>query len=253
MQHGQGPSISRLALQPGHDGASPRIVAPIPPGVLRPSEYTAALIETLMGLRARIAGTQAIEIGIGCGVVLAAIAGLGARTLFGVDVEEIALQTSFELMQAVGAAGRLELVRGNLWQPVGDRKFDLVVANLPHFPTESGEVPERLKTWSDGGPDGRRQLDPFLDGLAAHLAPGGRAIITHNAFVGLSLTRRCIARHDLSARIVRTHLLSLSSDKLSQMSPRIRQRENGRSLRSIGPHHFVTMHIVEIRAARRST
>jgi release factor glutamine methyltransferase len=221
--------------------------------VLRPSEYTAALIDALMGQRASIEGTQAIEIGIGCGVVLAAIAGMGARTLCGVDVEEIALQTSFGLIQAVGAADRLELLCGNLWQPVGDRRFDLVVANLPHFPIEGGEVPGRLKSWSDGGPDGRRLLDPFLDGLAAHLAPGGRAIITHNAFVGLSLTRRCIARHDLAARIMRTHLLALSTDKLGQMSPKIRQREIGRSLSSIGPHHFVTMHIVEIRAARRST
>ena len=55
-------------------------------------------------------------------------------------------------------------------------------------------IPGRLPTWSAGGADGRALLDPFLEGLAAHLAPGGRAVITHNAFVGLERSREIVAR-----------------------------------------------------------
>ena len=253
MQNEQCLLISRFASRPESrvtaDVAIDQLAAP---GVLRPSEYSVALIDALAGMPDYIEGASVIEIGTGCGVVLAAVAGMGARTLCGVDIEDIALQSTTNLFRSVGAEDRLELLQGHLWQPVGNRQFDLVVANLPHFPIKGGELPGRLKTWSDGGPDGRRLLDPFLDGLAAHMAPGGRAVITHNAFVDMSLTRRRIARHDLSARILRTHLLLLSSEKLAQMSETIRQREIGQGLCSIGPHHFVAMHIVEIRCIRRS-
>ena len=253
MQSERCSSISRFALRRGNQTTADAAIDHLAsPGVLRPSEYSVALIDALVGMGDSIDGASVIEIGTGCGVVLAAAAGMGARTLCGVDIEDIALRSSDDLLRSVGAHDRLELLQGHLWQPVGNRQFDLVLANLPHFPLDGGELPGRLKSWSDGGPDGRRLLDPFLDELAAHLAPGGRAVITHNACVGMPLTRRRVACHDLSARILRTHLLSLSNEKLAQMSKKIRQREIGRGLCSIGPHYFVAMHIVEIRYTRRS-
>ena len=89
-----------------------------------------------------------------------------------------------------------------MWLPVGGRRFDLIVANLPHFPMERS---------ADPGPpaelERRRRrrpalLDPFLEGLAGHLAPGGRALITHNAFVGLDRSRADRRRgYGLSLRV----------------------------------------------------
>jgi release factor glutamine methyltransferase len=100
--------------------------------VLRPSEYTAALIETLTGMRRVVQGATVLEIGSGSGVVLAALAGLGAASLCGIDREDQAIRTAEILLGSVGAEA--ELLCGDLWQPVTGRRFDLVVANLPHFP-----------------------------------------------------------------------------------------------------------------------
>jgi methylase of polypeptide subunit release factors len=193
-------------------------------------------------------GATVLEIGSGSGVVLAALAGLGAASLCGIDREDQAIRTAEILLGSVGAEA--ELLCGDLWQPVTGRRFDLVVANLPHFPTESCDFPGRLPSWSHGGPDGRRLLDPFLDGLAAHLTPSGRAVITHNAFVGLAATRRSLARSGLRAQIRRTILLAVPSEKLRVMTAAIRTREEGRTILSLGAYTFARMHILDISARR---
>jgi release factor glutamine methyltransferase len=136
-----------------------------------------------------------------------------------------------------------------MWRPVAGRRFGLVTANLPHFPMKSAELSGRLPSWSDGGIDGRRLLDPFLDGLAGHLAPGGRAVIAHNAFVDLERSREKVKHAGLSLRIAHTTLVYLPDEKLEHMSESIVRREEGRSIHRYGPYAFAEMHIVEIGAA----
>ena len=58
---------------------------------LRPSEYTAALIQVLQANAGRVRGATVLEIGSGSGVVLAALGGLGAASLCGIDIEEDAV------------------------------------------------------------------------------------------------------------------------------------------------------------------
>lgn len=247
-----------MMLQPWQTPApltTPRVpdetAAELAPAVLRPSEYSVALIAAVNGLGRKLVGADVLEIGVGCGVVLGAAAGQGAARLCGVDIEDLALRSTDALLRVLGARERCELLHGHLWQPVAGRRFDLVLANLPQFPIEHGMVAGRLRSWSDGGPDGRRLLDPFLDGLGAHLAEGGRAVITHNLFVDLKQTRRRLARQGLSARVLRRHLLALSEEKLGQMSRAVYGRELGRSLNRIGPHHFAEMHVIKIGAPGR--
>ena len=139
--------------------------------------------------------------------------------------------------------------RGDMWQPVAGRRFDLIVANLPHFPMPPNEVKGRLSTWSCGGADGRQLLNPFLDGLAQHLASGGRAVITHNAFVSVQQSRSLLRRHGLALRIVQTILVNIPDLKLELLTPGILASEEGRTIFRYGPHAFADMHFVEIGAA----
>jgi release factor glutamine methyltransferase len=216
---------------------------------LRPSEYTAALIQVLRARAACVRGANALEIGSGSGVVLAALGALGAASLFGIDIESEAVASSALLLRGLGHGENARMYHGDMWPPVTGRRFDLITANLPHFPMESGEFAGRLPSWSWGGPDGRRLLDRFLDGFAAHLAPGGRAVITHNAFVDLELSRAMVARGGLSLRVAMTVLIHIPSEKLALMTRSILCFEEGRSIYRYGPYAFAEMHIVEIGAA----
>ncbi|WP_428667791.1 methyltransferase domain-containing protein [Reyranella sp.] len=221
---------------------------PIVP-VLRPSEYTAALIQALQASRDRVRGARVLEIGSGSGIVLAALGAMGAAALCGVDIEPDAVSAGRRLLGECGLGTMAEFHRGDMWLPVAGRRFDLIVANLPHFPMEPVPVAGRLSTWSSGGADGRWLLDPFLEGLSVHLAPGGRAVLSHNAFVGLDRSRDIAHDHGLSLRIVLTVLVYIAEQKLARMTPDVLRAEEGRSLHRHGPYTFGEMHIVEIGAA----
>jgi release factor glutamine methyltransferase len=199
---------------------------------LRPSEYTAALIQVLRARAAWVRGANALEIGSGSGVVLAALGALGAASLCGIDIESEAVSSSALLLRGLGHGANARMYHGDMWLPVTGRRFDLITANLPQFPTESGEFAGR-----------------FLEGLAAHLAPGSRAIITHNAFVDLELSRAMVAQDGLSLRVAMTVLIQIPSEKLALMTQSILCFEEGRSIYRYGPYTFAEMHIVEIGAA----
>ena len=217
-----------------------------PVAALRPSEYTAALIHVLRARAASVRNSDVLEIGSGSGVVLAALGALGAASLCGIDIENDAVLSGSLLLDELGYGDNFEFHRGDMWLPVAGRRFDLIAANLPHFPMEPKEIGCRLPSWSSGGPDGRVLLDRFLSGLAVHLAPGGRAVITHNGFVDLELSRWIVEQSGLSLRIASTILVYISSEKLASMTRNILCAEEGRSIYRYGPYAFGEMHIVEI-------
>jgi len=214
---------------------------------LRPSEYTAALIHAIRAEPSRVCGARVLEIGCGSGVVLAVLGGLGAVSLCGIDIERDSIATGQSLLRELGHDA--EIYQGDMWQPVSGRRFDLIVANLPHFPMDHFEISGRLSTWSSGGIDGRELLDPFLEGLSDHLGANGRSLITHNAFVDVGRSRGILERHGLAMHIVKTVLVHIANEKIDLMTPSILRAEEGSSLHRYGPHTFADMHIVEIAAA----
>ena len=238
--------MSGLALMPVADAT---IVEPQSKvAALRPSEYTAALIQALRARADWVRDAEALEIGSGSGVVLAAIGRLGAASLCGVDIEGVAVASGNFLLHTMGFAGRTALYCGDMWRPVAGRRFDLIAANLPQFPMQPLGYGDRLPSWSSGGSDGRRLLDRLLERLAAHLAPGGRALLTHNGFVGLDKTREMLRRDGLALRVAATVLVYLAEEKLDLMTPDVLRAEEGHSIYRYGSHAFAEMHVVEIGA-----
>jgi release factor glutamine methyltransferase len=191
-----------------------------------------------------------LEIGSGSGVVLAALGALGAISLCGIDIEEDAVSSGMLLLEELGHGKTAELHLGDMWSPVGDRSFDLIVANLPHFPMADDHFPGRLPSWSGGGPDGRRMLDPFLEGLRSHLAVGGRAFLTHNAFVGVERSREIVERLGFTLRVASTTLINIPDEKLYRMTKAVLGAEAGQSIHGYGPYAFAELHVVEIGAPR---
>jgi release factor glutamine methyltransferase len=216
---------------------------------LRPSEYTTLLIQALRADPDAVAGTCALEIGFGSGVILAALGDLGAAHLCGVDIEQRAVADASQMLGDLGYAAICELFQGDMWLPVAARRFDLIIANLPHFPTEHGQVGDRLPTWSCGGPDGRQFLDEFIEGLGEHLRPGGRALVTHNAFVGIDCSRERAARYGFELRVVMPSLVYIPTEKLRTMTESVRLGQQGRTIHVYGPCSFGEMSIVEFRRA----
>jgi carbamoyltransferase len=61
---------------------------------------------------------------------------------------------------------------GDLFAPVRNQRFDLIIANPPFVP-----APQRGPAYHSGGPRGDRILRRVVAGLGTHLRAGGRAVI----------------------------------------------------------------------------
>src|SRR5205085_1827758 len=138
--------IQRGAVMPGLKLAPMRQLHE-PVAALRPSEYTAALIHVLRARAASVRNSDVLEIGSGSGVVLAALGALGAASLCGIDIESEATLSGSLLLRELGYGDNVEFHRSDMWQPVAGRRFDLIAANLPHFPMEPREIGCRLLCW----------------------------------------------------------------------------------------------------------
>jgi release factor glutamine methyltransferase len=68
----------------------------------------------------------------------------------------------------------IEILFGNLFEPVENRKFDVILFNTPYLPTEDDEVIDDTINYAfDGGLNGRKVIDIFLDEVGNHLNDGG--------------------------------------------------------------------------------
>jgi release factor glutamine methyltransferase len=211
-----------------------------------PSQYTAALLHALRRHPEWARGASVLEIGCGSGVLLAAAGALGAASLCGVDVERVAVAATLELLGGLELDAEVEVHQGDLFTPVDGRRFDLVLANLPHFPMEAGAIGDRLPTWSSGGADGRSLLDPFLAGLGRHLTPPGRAVIAHNAFVGLEATEAAALGQGLRVDVTAALLVDLPPPKLARLTPGVLRREAGRTIHRYGGLAFGELLVLTI-------
>jgi len=113
-------------------------------------------------------GDDVLELCLGSGVNALAAAAKGARVA-GVELSPRA--AAFARFNRALAGVELEILEGSLFEPVGPRRFDLVLVNPPFELVPPGEE------WflhSHGGEDGLSVVREILAALPAHLKPGGR-------------------------------------------------------------------------------
>jgi ribosomal protein L3 glutamine methyltransferase len=112
--------------------------------------------------------------GSGCLAVLAAMRFPNA-TVDAVDISADALAVAATNVAAHGLAARITLHHGDLFAPLGDARYDLIIANPPYvdaagmaaLPPECRHEPALAL---DGGPDGIAIVRQIIDNAGQHLA-----------------------------------------------------------------------------------
>ncbi|TLS46720.1 class I SAM-dependent methyltransferase [Streptomyces montanus] len=107
----------------------------------------------------------AFDLGTGTGVLAAVLARRGFDHIVATDISTRALDCARENVQRLELAARVEVFGPALYP---DGRADLVVCNPPWIPARPASVLEYGVYDADGA-----MLHGFLDGLAAHLEPGG--------------------------------------------------------------------------------
>ncbi|MGO1228764.1 50S ribosomal protein L11 methyltransferase [Brachybacterium sp. AOP42-C2-15] len=110
-------------------------------------------------------GAEAFDLGTGTGVLAAVLARRGAARVVATDINPRAVDNARENIQRLGLEDRVEVLEANLFPP---GQADLVVCNPPWLPGTATSALE-LGIYDEDS----SMLRGVLDGLSAHLRPGG--------------------------------------------------------------------------------
>jgi ribosomal protein L3 glutamine methyltransferase len=115
--------------------------------------------------------------GSGCLAILAALHFPNAE-IDAVEISKDALAVAARNVSDHGLDDRVTLYRGDLFQPLGDARYDLIISNPPYVDAEGmaalpPECRAEPKLAFDGGADGLDVVRRILDEARAHLADDG--------------------------------------------------------------------------------
>ncbi len=117
-------------------------------------------------------GQSVLEIGTGSGLV-SMYASLLTDDVTATDINYNALELA-EKNFKLNNINTIKLEFGDLFEPVKDRKFDVILFNTPYLPTDSDDIiNDDLNYAFDGGLDGRKVIDRFINQVSNHLNDKG--------------------------------------------------------------------------------
>lgn len=170
------------------------------PGVFKPHSDSRLLASHVMKERLP-REAKVLDLCTGSGVLAVAAATTGFAEVVAVDISRRSTITAAANAWLNGV--RITTLRGDLFEAVGDRRFDLIVSNPPYLP---GRVPpvgrhSAARAW-ESGVSGRRLLDRICAQAPAHLNPGGVLLLVHSSVCGERKTIETLGAAGLPARVV---------------------------------------------------
>ncbi len=119
-------------------------------------------------------GASVLDMGCGVGVLAIYAALAGAGHVVATDVMPEACRLAALNAERNNVAGQVQVVCGDLWQPLQGQQFDVIIDDVSGIADEVA----RLSSWfpdpvPTGGPDGTHHVVKMLESVREHLRPGG--------------------------------------------------------------------------------
>jgi HemK-related putative methylase len=140
------------------------------PKVPRTGEFLASQIDSRLVQR----DLEVLDMGTGSGVC-AVFAAKHAQRVVAVDINAAAVRCAGINALLNRLEHRIEVRHGDLFEPVLDERFDLVLFNPPFV--QGAPQDDRDRAWRSND-----VAERFAAGLGAHLKPGGSALILLSTF-----------------------------------------------------------------------
>jgi release factor glutamine methyltransferase len=145
------------------------------PQVYEPAEDSFLLAEAALSIIKN--SENILEVGCGSGIICAVIKKNTAAKVTGIDINPYAAKCTRD--------NGVESIRGDLLSCIRG-KFDIIIFNPPYLPTDDSE---RTKGWInialDGGSDGRKIINRFLEEAGSNLLENGRILMLVSSLTGI--------------------------------------------------------------------
>ena len=145
-------------------------------------------------------GQSVLEIGTGSGIV-SMYASLLTDDVTATDINYNALELA-EKNFKINNIDTIKLEFGDLFEPVKDQKFDVILFNTPYLPTDSDDIiNDDLNYAFDGGLDGRNVIDRFINQVSNHLNDKGIVQMIQSSLSDNEKTLNMFDRNGFIAKI----------------------------------------------------
>jgi len=166
--------------------------------VYEPSDDSFLLAEHSKSLKGEI-----LEIGTGCGIVgILNAKNNPENKILAVDINPEAVKNAKSNAEK-NEIQNIDFIQSNLFSKIPKRRFDAIIFNPPYLPTGKDEkINTNLNHAFDGGIDGRKVLDEFLDSFSGFLKSKGKLLILHSSLNNPEKTIRKLESMGFSVKIL---------------------------------------------------
>ena len=152
--------------------------------VLIPRPDTETLVEEALERCRGKTHVDLVDVGTGSGCICAALLKeIQNSSAVAIDSADGAMELAEKNFRSHGLQDRVTCIRGDCLCGLGDKRFDLVCANLPYIPSaQLDSLPDDVRLFEplaalDGGPDGLDVIRSLVDGIADSLNSGGVLVL----------------------------------------------------------------------------
>jgi SAM-dependent methyltransferase len=119
-------------------------------------------------------GDTVMDIGSGSGILSFVAAKLGARKVYGTEVNARAVDVARRNAELLGVEDRVEFRHGSLFEPLKGLRANVVIGDVSGIPDDIAAVSDWFPGGYSGGPTGAEVPLAMLEASPDHLLPGGR-------------------------------------------------------------------------------
>lgn len=171
------------------------------PEVYEPAEDTFLLLEAIKIDK----NDKVLEIGTGCGIISLECARRGAKVVC-TDINPYAIELAKKnfLENQFLLNEKIEFRKGSLFSIIkNNERFDVIIFNPPYLPTNSSEqVDKWFDVAVDGGIDGLKIIEQFLESVKKHLTKNGLAYFVYSSLSNQKKLNNILSINGLNAEKV---------------------------------------------------
>ena len=140
-------------------------------------------------------GDSVLDVGTGSGVIGVFACYRKASRVVGVDINPAAVRSATHNARMHGFAGTMEVLQSDLFESLGDERFDVITANLP-FRNKPAHDVVAMSQWDTDFKVNTR----FFEGVGRHLRPQGRIYFVQSNFGEIEAATRLARAAGLQVR-----------------------------------------------------
>ncbi len=168
------------------------MILEIPAGVYELREDSLLLAEILE--KENLVGGKILDMGCGSGL-LGIIAAKAGALVSAVDIDAGAVECAEKNSKACGA--KINFFVSDLFQNLGDEKFDLIIFNAPYLPEE---ISAASMTWAAG--EGSELIFRFITKAKNFLSSKGKILLVVSSLTGLKNVMKKFSEAGFSASVL---------------------------------------------------